>query len=156
NCNATGIFNLGSLAGNGTVGIGSGTPTWSIGALNANSDFNGAIIGSGAIVVKTGIGTQNLSGANTYTGLTVVRNGVLHIGYGGSSGSLASPAVLVTNSTSVLSFNRGDSALDFTNIITGIGTVSSDGPGTVFLSGPSGGNGANQYSGGTVLNNGTL
>jgi autotransporter-associated beta strand protein len=156
NGNATGIFNLGSLAGSGTVGIASGTPTWSIGALNANSDFTGAIVGAAAIVVKTGTGIQNLSGANTYAGITVISNGVLQIGDGGSAGSLASSAVFVTNGTSVLSFNRGDAALDFTNIITGIGTLSSDGNGTVFLSGPSGGTAANQYSGGTVLNGGTL
>ena len=156
NGNTTGIFNLGSLTGSGTIGIGSGTPTWSIGALNANSDFTGVIAGAAAIVVKTGTGMQNLSGANTYAGITVISNGVLQIGDGGSAGSLASTVVFVTNGTSVLSFNRGDSALNFTNLVTGNGTVSQDGSGTTFLSGPSGGNSANSYSGGTIVNSGIL
>ncbi len=152
--NATGIFNLGALGGAGTLFGGAGQ-NYSIGALNADSDFSGTINGA-TMIIKTGTGTLSLSGANTYTGSTVVSNGVLQIGDGGSSGSLSSPAVFVTNSTSVLSFNRSDAALDFTNIITGIGSVRQDGSGTTFLSGPAGGPGANSYSGGTILNSGTL
>jgi autotransporter-associated beta strand protein len=152
--NATGIFNLGSLAGAGTLFGGAGQ-NYSIGALSANSDFSGVISGS-TIIIKTGTGTQNLSGASTYGGITVISNGVLQIGNGGNAGSLASPSVFVTNSTSVLSFNRSDSALNFTNLVTGIGTISQDGGGTTFLSGPSGGNSANSYSGGTILNGGIL
>jgi fibronectin-binding autotransporter adhesin len=146
--NASGILNLGSLAGSGTLSGGSGQ-NYSIGALNANSDFTGPING-GTVIIKTGTGTQSLSGTNNYTGNTIVSNGVLQIGDGGSSGSLASPVVFVTNANSTLSFNRGDAALNFTNVITGVGTVRSDGSGTVLLSG------ANTYSGGTILNNGTL
>jgi autotransporter-associated beta strand protein len=152
--NATGIFNLGSLGGFGILSGGSGQ-NYSIGALNTSSDFGGTISGA-TMIIKTGTGTLSLSGTNTYTGNTVVSNGMLQIGDGNSTGALASPAVFVTNSTSVLSFNRGDAGLNFTNIITGIGSVSQDGFGTTFLSGPNGGAAANTYTGGTVLNNGIL
>lgn len=154
NANATGVFNLGSLAGSGIV---SGSGTWSVGALNANTDFSGNISGTTAMLVKIGTGTQTLSGANAYTGFTIVSNGVLQIGNGGSAGSVASTVVFLTNSSaSTLSFNRSDAALNFTNVITGLGSVQQNGSGTIFLSGPAGGAGANNYSGGTVLNNGIL
>jgi len=82
--NATGIFNLGSLGGFGTLNGGSGQ-NYSIGALNASSDFSGTISG-GTMLIKTGTGALSLSGANTYTGSTVISNGVLQIGDGGSVG----------------------------------------------------------------------
>jgi len=153
--NTAGIFSLGSLGGSGTISGASGQ-NFSVGALNANTDFGGVISGATAMI-KTGTGTQTLSGANTYTGNTIVSNGVVQIGDGGSAGSLASPVVFLTNTAaSTLSFNRSDAALNFTNVITGSGGVQQNGSGTVFLSGLAGGSGANNYSGGTLLNGGIL
>ena len=37
---------------------------------------------------KVGVGTQILSGANTYTGGTTVTSGTLQIGNGGTTGSI--------------------------------------------------------------------
>ena len=148
--NTAGIFSLGSLSGTGTINAAAATQSFSIGALNANTDFGGVIIGPTAII-KTGTGTQILSGANTYTGTTTVSNGVLQIGNGGSAGSLASSVVFLTNTAaSTLSFNRSDAALNFAGVITGIGGIQQNGSGTVSLSG------ANNYSGGTFLNGGIL
>lgn len=71
-----------SALSNGTVTLGSGTLT--ITGANADSaDFMGVISGSGGII-KSGEGTQILSGNNTYTGSTVLSEGMLII-----NGSLA-------------------------------------------------------------------
>ncbi len=85
-----GSFNLagfnasvGSLAGSGSVQLGSGTLT--IGG-SLTTAFAGSISGTGNLV-KTGLAQVMLSGANTFTGLTTVSAGALNIG---TTGSLAS------------------------------------------------------------------
>lgn len=77
-----------SLSGSGNVELGSGTLMVApeSGALK---EFSGVISGSGDFV-KDGEGTQILSGANTYTGLTAVNAGTLRV-----DGSLQSADVLV-------------------------------------------------------------
>jgi autotransporter-associated beta strand protein len=149
--NQTGLFNLGSLAGSGSL-FGGTNQNYSIGALGTDTEFSGAI-GGGMSLFKVGAGTLTLSGANTYTGGTTISNGVVQVGNGGSSGSLGIGRV--TN-YATLSFNRGDAAFSFTNPIVGTGLVRQDGPGTTLLTGPGGSAGANTYTGGTFLNVGTL
>jgi len=58
-----------SLAGSGTVNLGSRTLTLS----NANETLSGAISGTGGVTLASG--TETLSGANTYTGGTAVDAG---------------------------------------------------------------------------------
>lgn len=69
---------IGSLAGGGASGgnvtLGAGTLT--TGTNNASTSYGGIISGSGGIV-KTGTGTQTLTGANTYSGTTTVGSGIL-------------------------------------------------------------------------------
>jgi len=77
---------VGSLAGVGTVTLGSGTLT--AGANNSSTTFSGKITGTGG-VTKTGTGTLTLTGANTYTGSTTVSAGKLVV-----NGSLASSVTL--------------------------------------------------------------
>ena len=90
---------VGSLSGAGSVmnGASGVTATLTINKTSGSSTFSGAISDGGAgnaiSVVKTGAGTQVLSGANTYTGLTTVSNGRLDL-----AGSLTS-AVSVTGGT---------------------------------------------------------
>ena len=68
---------IGSLSGSGNVTIGTGTLT--TGGNNSTSTFSGVISGSGGLV-KEGTGTLTLSGANTYTGGTILSAGTLAIG----------------------------------------------------------------------------
>jgi fibronectin-binding autotransporter adhesin len=103
-------------------------------------------IGGGGAVIKTGSGTLTLSAANSYTGATTISAGVLQIGAGGATGSIASNNV-ANNRTLV--FNRSDNYW-YGGAISGAGTVSQRGAGTLTLSG------SNTYSGGTVLYAGTL
>ena len=66
-----------------TVNVASGTQSFS-GTLR-NGDGTGT---DGTLAfIKTGAGTQILSGTNTYTGVTTVNAGVLQIGSSGSTGT---------------------------------------------------------------------
>jgi autotransporter-associated beta strand protein len=67
---------IGSLAGQGTIYLGSNTLT--IGSNNQSTIFSGVIEENGG-VNKSGTGTLTLSGANTYTGTTTVSGGVLNV-----------------------------------------------------------------------------
>jgi fibronectin-binding autotransporter adhesin len=93
-----------------------------------------------------GSGTLILSGANSYTGTTEISGGTLQIGDGGTSGTLGAGAVL---NDGALVFNRSD-ALTVTQAISGSGSVTQAGAGTLVLAA------ANTYSGGTAINAGTL
>jgi fibronectin-binding autotransporter adhesin len=89
--NSGGTFNLNNnsqilaLAGAGNVALGSATMTIS----NGGSDtFSGTISGSGG-VTKAGVGTQILSGANSYDGTTTISAGTLEAQHANALGSSA-------------------------------------------------------------------
>jgi fibronectin-binding autotransporter adhesin len=162
--NATLTINAGSLNLNGTsitVGNLTGTGgtitstsstnrTLTLGSGNATGgNFQGVIEdGSGITsLVKVGSGTIRLSGNNTYTGTTTIAAGTLQIGNAGTSSAIADTASVVNSSSLV--YDRIDS---FTAgyAISGTGSVSQIGSGTVTLSG------TNSYSGVTSISSGTL
>src|SRR5207247_75403 len=87
-----------------------------------------------------------LTGNNTYGGVTTISAGTLQIGNGGTSGSLGSNSV--TNNAALV-FNRSDS-ITVANAISGTGSVTQTGTGTLTL------DNANGYSGGTTAAAGTL
>ena len=72
---------IGSLAGAGAVDL--GTATLTTGNDNKSTTFSGVISGAGKLV-KTGSGTQTLTGTNLYSGGTNVDAGTLSVGVGGS------------------------------------------------------------------------
>lgn len=84
---AAGAVPIGSLAGDGTVTLGS--KTLATGGNGLSTTFSGIIQGGGALI-KEGTGTFALGGANTYTGATTVNAGTLLV-----NGSLASTATTV-------------------------------------------------------------
>ena len=79
-----------SLDGNGIVALGS--QNLSIGVMDVSSSFGGSINGAGG-VTKVGTGTVTFSGANKYTGQTIVSDGMLLVnntyGSGTGAGSLS-------------------------------------------------------------------
>jgi autotransporter-associated beta strand protein len=66
---------IGSIAGAGTVALNSYTLT--AGGLNTSTEVSGPITGAAASLVKVGTGTLTLSGANTYSGTTVIQAGAV-------------------------------------------------------------------------------
>ncbi|GAB1580692.1 autotransporter outer membrane beta-barrel domain-containing protein [Phyllobacterium phragmitis] len=100
-----------------------------------------------AKLVKNDLGRLVLTGNNSYSGGTSVEGGVLQLGDGGTSGSIAG-AVALAGGTSLVA-NRSDS-LTLGGAISGDGKVVQAGTGTTML------RGANSYKGGTEINAGTL
>ncbi|EAX8227125.1 autotransporter outer membrane beta-barrel domain-containing protein [Salmonella enterica] len=108
--------------------------------LNTGGTFDNAISGSGQ-VVKSGDETLTLSGTNTYSGGTLISGGTLV-----ASNVEALGTGDVTNDA-VLELNTGGT---FDNAISGSGQVEKSGDDVLTLSG------ANSYSGGTLISDGTL
>ena len=102
--------------------------------------------GGATALTKSGSGTWVLTGANTYSGVTTIANGILQVGAGGASGTLGSGNVV---NISGLDFNRTGS-VTVSSAVSGSGAVTNDGSGTVILAGN------NSYTGGTYINAGTL
>ena len=102
--------------------------------------FGGVIVGTGSLI-KNGTGTQILTGANTYSGGTLVSAGVLQGSATGLQGS-------ITNNASVVFDQTG--AGTYAGNMSGSGTLSSIGAGTLTLSGN------NSYEGKTTISAGTV
>ena len=139
----------------GTLQIGAGGTSGSLEGDIANqgavvferaddSTYRGAISGTGT-VTKAGAGTLVLTGSNTFTGTATVASGTLQIGDGGGTGSIDAPI----QNDGVLAFDRSGSVA-YAGVVGGSGALLKLGPGTLTLSG------ANTYTGGTVVNGGTL
>lgn len=163
------IGDLTSTSG-GTVSLGANTLT--LGTANSTS-FNGVISGTGG-VTKQGAGTLMLTGTNTFTGTLTIdagrvsvagfgsissasvnlaaRGAMFDISAGGNqviqdlSGAAGSTVSLGGNT---LTFGTGTSTT-FGGIVTGTGGLTKNGSGTVTLTG------ANTFSGGVAIDNGTL
>ncbi|EDY3067281.1 autotransporter-associated beta strand repeat-containing protein [Salmonella enterica] len=135
------LISSGTLVANDVNALGTGDVTDNaVLELNTGGDFDNAISGSGQ-VVKSGDETLTLSGANSYTGGTLISSGTLV-----ASNVEALGTGDVTNDA-VLELNTGG---DFDNAISGSGQVVKSGDETLTLSG------ANSYTGGTTISGGTL
>ncbi|MGU3493872.1 autotransporter-associated beta strand repeat-containing protein [Xanthobacteraceae bacterium A53D] len=131
---------LAALSGQTQVRVGDGTPT---GAAYAATI--GAVIAGSTGLEKTDLGTLILTGANIYTGGTTITQGTLQVGDGGTSGSILGDVV----NNGVLAFNRGDNST-YAGAISGTGSLTKAGDGTLTLSG------TNSFSGATSIMAGRL
>jgi len=106
------------------------------------------IISGGGSLTQAGTGTLILVASNIYTGKTIISSGTLQIGNGGTSGMLGNTSI---SNDSALVFDRSDNLSVVSNSISGVGSLTQAGTGTLTLSN------VNTYSGGTwVSNGGTL
>lgn len=95
-----GSSTTGNLIFSGPVNLGAGDKEWNV--QNASTEFSGVISGTATPTrTKTGPGTLVFSGANTYTGTTIVSQGTLAL-VGGSQTS-----AIVVNTGASLGFTVG-------------------------------------------------
>ncbi|EJO8298669.1 autotransporter-associated beta strand repeat-containing protein, partial [Salmonella enterica] len=131
----------GTLVASNVEALGSGDVTDNaVLELNTGGDFDNAISGSGQ-VVKSGDETLTLSGTNTYTGGTTISGGTL------VATSVEALGTGDVTDDATLELNTGGT---FDNAISGSGQVVKSGDDVLTLSG------ANSYSGGTLISDGTL
>jgi fibronectin-binding autotransporter adhesin len=141
---------IGGLAGTGGTladsSLGSGSLT--VNVASGSNYVCAANITDGNLTFG-GSGTQTLTGTDSRsTESTTINGGVLQIGNGGASGSIAGSGITV-NSPGALAFNRSGT-LNFAGSISGSGNVVQNGSGTLILSG------SDSHTGSTLVNTGTL
>jgi fibronectin-binding autotransporter adhesin len=142
-----GTETIGSLAGSGTVSsVVGGNYSLVIGGSDSTT-FSGVINnGSGNVsLTKSGTGALTLSGTSTYSGTTTISNGTLQVAglLGGGNYGAA-----ISNNASLAFSNSAGQTLS--GVISGSGTLTKAGLGTLTLSQ------ANSYSGGTMISQGAL
>ncbi len=165
---------IGSLAGGGPAGgnVSVEAATLTTGGDNSSTTFAGSITGSGSLV-KRGSGVFTLAGNNTYFGITNVEQGTLRLGAATGVPQNANVIVALGATLDLNSFDKtlarltgngsvtlgaGDLTLNvfggtgntFAGNITGTGSLTKTGDGTLEL------NGANSYTGGTTVLAGRL
>ena len=113
---------------------------------NQNAEIASTVVGTAGLA-ESGTGTLILSHSNGYSGTTTVAAGsTLQVGNASTTGSLGTGNV--TNNGTLAFKHSG--AITVSNVISGAGTLSQQGSGTLILTG------ANTYSGGTTINPGTV
>jgi len=141
-----------ALSGVGSVDtyIG-GTPTLTVGANGGSGSLSGSINNSAGTLslTKTGAGTQTLAGGYTYSGTTLVMEGVLELSTSTGTVPIA-PGDLTINSGATLGVNAvSGNVLPADNIAVGVGA-------TLNLSPNASANGINANGGLTIQNNGAI
>ncbi|WP_404366091.1 autotransporter-associated beta strand repeat-containing protein [Sphingomonas sp. MMS24-J45] len=107
---------IGSLAGNGSVALGSGT--LALGGDGSSTSFGGVISGTGALV-KNGAGTLTLSGPNSFIGQTWITAGGVTLASGGVLVSQVNNTATFTNGGTVSAPVANGSTFVSTGIING-------------------------------------
>lgn len=151
---------INSLNGAGTVtnSFGNGAnvfDNFTVGVADGSGVFTGSITDGGTgsgeqrgglNFVKAGSGTQTIAGTNTYTGTTTISGGTLRVGNGGTTGNLGAGNVI---NNAALVVDRAGTLVTH-NPISGSGTLSKEGSGTLVLTGNS------TYAGATTISSGTV
>ncbi|MBE7369883.1 autotransporter-associated beta strand repeat-containing protein [Ramlibacter pallidus] len=143
---SAGTLQVGNGGTTGTLGTGAVTNDGTLAFNRSNAVTVGNAIGGAGSVVQAGAGTTVLAADNSYTGTTTISAGTLQVGNGGTAGSLGTGTVV---DNGALVFNRSDD-VTLANQVTGTGSLTQAGSGTLTLTG------ANNYGGTTTISAGTL
>jgi autotransporter-associated beta strand protein len=144
----------GNLSANSSINVGTnGTLVFNrTDIITQGTQFSTEGITGTGNLTQNGTGTVVLTAANTYTGATRINAGTLQLGNGSTTGSLSANGTILNNGSLV--FNRTDTVTQGTDFsaaaITGTGSLTKNGTGTLVL------NANNTYTGATTLNSGTL
>jgi fibronectin-binding autotransporter adhesin len=120
-----------------------------LGDLTINSVIPNASSSAPVSVVKSGSGRLVLNGGNGYTGRTFINEGILQLGSGSTTGSIASTVDIVTQPGSTFAVNRSNS-VTISNVISGGGQFTQLGSGSTTLSG------TNTFTGPVNVDGGSL
>jgi autotransporter-associated beta strand protein len=103
----------------------SGTVIYSIGAKGTSALFEGAVVNgnNATAIMKVGGGTWTLSGISTYTGPTIVSEGVLALTGAGTIGSTLTIDLSAGSTLDVSGRTDGTLGLNSPQVLTGEGTV---------------------------------
>ena len=145
------VSNAGALTLDGDIALTGSAANHLVLQGNGNILINGDITGGGSsttTLTRSGVGSgiMTLAGTNTYLGATLISGGTLQVGNGGDTGTLG--AGNVTNNASLVVNRTG--AITLAQVISGTGSLTQKGAGTLTLSG------ANSYSGLTTVSAGVL
>lgn len=121
------------------------------GAAAVDAILSAALSGDAASgLTKSGAGTLALAAENTYAGATIVADGILSLGLGGTEGGLAGTSgIEMSAATAFFQIRRSDDLI-FGKLMTGAGGFRQAGAGTTTLTA------ANTYTGATILEDGVL
>ncbi|MFT9386233.1 autotransporter-associated beta strand repeat-containing protein [Acetobacter sp.] len=106
----------------------------------------GQMYGTGSLN-KTGAGTLLLTADNTYAGATTIAQGVLQLGNGGTTGSIAASSAIHDNGSLIVDHSN---MVALSQVIDGTGSLTQNGTGTLLLSAD------NTYTGATTIAQGGL
>ena len=136
------------------------TATLNINGASGSNTYAGQLLdnslagtGNQLSIIKSGAGTQILTGTNAYTGTTTVNGGTLQLGDGTAASNAASfgSGILAANA-GTLAFDPSSTATyTVSNAITGAGAINQAGAGTTVLSGND-----SAFTGATTVNAGLL
>jgi len=123
----------------GTITLGGPTPT-----ITSKADATiGSIIAGIDGLIKAGTNTLTLTGANTYTGTTTLKNGILVIGNATALGAASNPLALTTGTLDLNGIGT------FVGALSGGGVITNNGGNTGIITD---GGGTTQTFGGSINN----
>ena len=145
-------YNLGGLAGNKAIAL--GTNSLNVSTAAGATVYDGALGGSGSLT-KSGANTLTLRGNNSFTGAVTISAGTLQISDDGPTGggTIGSTSGITNNALLVYNLTVNDRT--YANAIGGTGTLTKTGGKSLTLSGSNGYTGTTTVSGGKLAVNGS-